>query len=82
MKTNLAIDCGSDDARSVGSFKVSTHDLVKLPIAQTLENCGFVKCVVLNSKLTMHFSFKHFVLRRSIAFWFLSENLVSKEVHA
>ena len=38
VKTNLAIDCGSDDTRSVGSFKVSTHDLVKLPIAQTLEN--------------------------------------------
>ena len=38
VKTNLAIDCGSDDTRSVGSFKVSTHDLVKLSIAQTLEN--------------------------------------------
>lgn len=38
VKTNLAIDCGSDDTRSVGSFKVSSHDLVKLPIAQTLEN--------------------------------------------
>ena len=38
VKTNLAIDCGSDDTRSVGSFKVSTHDLVKFPIAQTLEN--------------------------------------------
>ena len=38
VKTNLAIDCGSDDARSVGSFKVSAHDLVKLSIAQTLEN--------------------------------------------
>ena len=38
VKTNLAIDCGSDDARSVGSFKVSAHDLVKLSIAQALEN--------------------------------------------
>ena len=38
VKTNLAIDCGSDDTRSVGSFKVSAHDLVKLSIAQTLEN--------------------------------------------
>ena len=38
VTTNLAIDCGSDDARSVGSFKVSAHDLVKLSIAQTLEN--------------------------------------------
>ena len=25
--------------------------------------------------LTMHFSLRHFVLKRSIAFWFLSENL-------
>ena len=38
VTTNLAIDCGSDDARSVGSFKVSAHDLVKLSIAQALEN--------------------------------------------
>ena len=38
VTTNLAIDCGSDDTRSVGSFKVSAHDLVKLSIAQTLEN--------------------------------------------
>ena len=26
-------------------------------------------------RLTMHFSLRHFVLKRSMAFWFLSENL-------
>ena len=62
--------------RSFGRLVQSFHAWSRKASHRTNSGkCGFVKCVVLNSKLTMHFSFKHFVLRRSIAFWFLSENL-------
>ena len=73
---NLAVDSGADHACPVGSFEVAAHDLVKFSVTQTLEyDCWTNLYITLRSRLTMHFSFKHFVLKRSIAFWFLSENL-------
>ena len=37
MLLNLAVDSCADDARSVGALKVASHDLVQLPVTQTLK---------------------------------------------